>query len=73
MGVATGGVWTGNVRAIRHVITMRTDAAAEEEIYYVFSNVLAMMAEKEPYLFGDFSQITEGPQAGSWVPKYRKV
>ncbi len=73
MGVATGGVWTGNIRAIRHVITMRADAAAEEEIYYVFSTILAMMAEKEPFLFGDFSQITEGPSAGSWVPKYRKV
>jgi thymidylate synthase (FAD) len=73
MGVATGGVWTGNIRAIRHVITMRADVAAEEEIYYVFSTILAIMAEKEPNLFGDFTQITEGPGAGSWVPKYRKV
>lgn len=69
MGVATGGVWTGNIRAIRHVITMRADAAAEEEIYYVFSNVLAMMAKDEPHLFGDFTQL----ENGSWVPKYRKV
>lgn len=79
MGVATGGVWTGNLRAIRHVITMRADAAAEEEIYYVFSNILAMMMKKEPYFFSDFTQITEenyekgGPGIGAWVPKYRKV
>lgn len=69
MGVATGGVWTGNVRALRHVITMRADAAAEEEIYYVFSTILKMMAEKEPMLFGDFTQ----KENGSWVPTYRKV
>lgn len=69
MGVATGGVWTGNLRALRHVITMRTDAAAEEEIYYVFSNVLKMMAEKDPLFFGDFTKL----ENGSWVPKYRKV
>lgn len=69
MGVATGGVWSGNIRAIRHVITMRADAAAEEEIYFVFSNVLSMMAEKEPHLFGDFEKLPNG----SWVPKYRKV
>lgn len=69
MGVATGGVWSGNIRAIRHVITMRADAAAEEEIYYVFSNILKMMSEKEPMLFGDFSKREDG----SWVPKYRKV
>ncbi len=69
MGVATGGIWSGNIRAIRHVVTMRADAAAEEEIYFVFSNVLAMMAEKEPHLFGDFEKLPNG----SWVPKYRKV
>ncbi|KND48484.1 MAG: thymidylate synthase, flavin-dependent [Parcubacteria bacterium C7867-005] len=69
MGVATGGIWTGNIRAIRHVITMRADSAAEEEIFYVFSNILKMMAEKEPMLFGDFKQ----NESGSWVPEYRKV
>lgn len=69
MGVATGGIWTGNIRAIRHVITMRADAAAEEEIYFVFSTILAMMAQNEPTLFGDFEKLDNG----SWVPKYRKV
>ena len=69
MGVATGGVWTGNIRALRHVITMRAAEAAEEEIFHVFSRIARMMVEKEPLLFGDFSP----NEQGFWSPKYRKV
>lgn len=69
MGVATGGVWTGNVRALRHVLAMRASAVAEEEICHVFSRVAAMMAESEPLLFGDFKQDARG----FWSPKYAKV
>ena len=69
LGVATGGVWSGNIRALRHVITMRASAAAEEEILHVFSRVAAKMAEKEPMLFGDFKETPEG----YWVPEYVKV
>lgn len=67
-GVATGGVWTGNVRALRHVIALRAAAAAEEEILHVFSRVAKMMRDAEPLLFGDFEQ-----RDGYWVPKYPKV
>lgn len=69
MGVATGGVWTGNVRALRHVITMRAAPEAEEEILHVFTRVAKMMRDAEPMLFGDFEQI----DGKYWVPKYRKV
>lgn len=69
MGAATGGVWTGNVRALRHVFTMRCAAAAEEEICHVFTRICADMATKEPMLFGDFQQ----NDAGFWTPKYVKV
>lgn len=69
MGCATGGVWSGNVRALRHVITMRCEPAAEEEILHVFSRVARLMSEKEPMLFGDFYQ----DENGFWRPKYRKV
>lgn len=69
MGCATGGVWSGNVRALRHVITMRCEPAAEEEILHVFSRVALRMKEKEPLLFGDFYQ----DDKGFWRPKYRKV
>lgn len=69
MGCATGGVWTGNMRALRHVITMRCEPAAEEEILHVFSSIAKMMVEDEPMLFGDFTQ----DEAGYWRPKYRKI
>ena len=69
LGVATGGVWTGNIRALRHVISMRATEAAEEEIFYVFGQIGKMMIEKEPLLFGDFSQ----NDMGAFTPKYWKV
>jgi thymidylate synthase (FAD) len=70
MGVATGGVWTGNIRALRHVITMRAHEAAEEEIFHVFCEKIApLMFQSEPMLFGDF----KADAAGSLVPGYRKV
>jgi thymidylate synthase (FAD) len=68
MGVATGGVWTGNVRALRHVLAMRASPAAEEEILHVFSRIAEMMVESQPLLFGDFSKVN-----GYWSPKYPKV
>lgn len=69
MGVATGGVWTLNMRALRHVIALRASEAAEEEILYVFSRIAKFMVENELQLFGDFQETPEG----YWVPKYAKV
>lgn len=69
MGVATGGVWTLNMRALRHVMAMRASEAAEEEIFHVFSRIAKIMVDTEPMLFGDF---VESPE-GYWVPKYKKV
>lgn len=69
MGVATGGVWTGNIRALRHVITMRASEGAEEEIAYVFSRIARMMLEGEGMLFGDFQEDDQG----NWHPRYIKV
>lgn len=69
MGIATGGIWTGNIRAIRHVLTMRTTEAAEEEICFVFSNIMKRIKDLEPTLFGDFEQ----DEHGFFSPKYKKV
>jgi len=69
MGCATGGVWTGNIRALRHVLTMRCEPVAEEEILHVFSRVAMKIKEQEPMLFGDFYQ----DENGFWRPKYKKV
>lgn len=69
MGVATGGVWSGNVRALRFVFAQRAAPDAEEEIARVFSLIVADMAQREPALFGDFHQ----NEHGFWVPKYHKI
>ena len=67
-GVATGLVWTANIRALRHTIEMRTDAGAEEEIRLVFGKIGEIMRVEAPALFGDY-QVTDG----AWVPGWRKV
>lgn len=68
MGIATGGVWSLNLRALRHVIALRTDAGAEEEIVHVFKKVGKIMIARVPELFGDFKEVN-----GSLVPEYWKV
>ena len=67
-GVATGLVWTANIRALRHTIEMRTDPGAEEEIRLVFGKIGEIMRAEAPALFGDY-QVTDG----AWVPGWRKV
>ena len=69
MGVATGGVWTGNLRALRHVLALRIDASAEEEIAYVFTLILKKMLEQEPNFFADFHQTEDG----FWKPEHWKI
>lgn len=68
MGVATGGVWTLNLRALRHVIALRTDPSAEEEIAHVFRKIGKIMIEQVSELFGDFKDVN-----GALVPDYWKV
>jgi thymidylate synthase (FAD) len=69
MGVATEEVWTANVRTLRHVIELRTDPSAEEEIRIVFGKVAEIMKEECPQLFDDFVLCTDG----AWRPTWRKV
>ena len=65
----TGGVWTFNLRALRHIITLRANEHAEEEICYVFGQIAKYICEKEPRIFGDFEQL----KGGFWKPIYVKV
>lgn len=69
MGVATGGVWTLNIRALRHIMALRASDAAEEEILHVWSRAGAEMLKQEPVLMADFTQTAEG----FLVPKYDKI
>ncbi len=68
MGIATGGIWSLNMRALRHVIALRTDAGAEEEIVHVFKKIGRIMMAEVPELFGDFKEVN-----GCLVPDYWKV
>lgn len=69
IGIATGGVWSFNLRALRHVLTMRCAEDAEEEICYVCTMILADILKREPLFFSDFYQDANG----FWRPKYVKV
>ena len=53
-------VFTGNVRALRHIIEMRADAHAESEIRNLAVRVFLCLVTADPILFGDYS-ITELP------------
>ncbi|GAA1302257.1 flavin-dependent thymidylate synthase [Planotetraspora silvatica] len=67
-GLATGLVWTANVRTLRHTIESRTAVGAEEEIRLVFQRIGELMKQEAPALFGDY--VVED---GAWVPGWRKV
>lgn len=69
MGVATGGVWSGNIRALRHVISMRTAEGAEEEIFHVFGRIAKDIVTREPMIFQDFEEQSNGV----WLAKNWKV
>jgi thymidylate synthase (FAD) len=69
IGLSTDIVWTANVRTLRHVIEMRTDAGAEEELRLVFDTIAQIMLAEAPGLFQDFARQPDG----SWVPEHRKV
>lgn len=69
MGIATGGVWSGNVRALRHICELRGTVYAEEEILVVSQLILKTMMTECPNLFGDFKV----DDKGFWTPEYSKV
>lgn len=68
MGVATGGVWSLNVRALRHICAIRTDESAEEEAVHIISKVGRYMIGALPELFGDFRE-----EGLALIPLYPKV
>lgn len=68
-GVATGMVCTINVRALRHIIFMRTALGAEEEIRLVMDQVANLALEATPNLMQDYSPNEDL----EWVPKFMKV
>jgi thymidylate synthase (FAD) len=47
-------VFTGNVRALRHIIEMRADAHAESEIRNLALRLFLCLHRSDPILFGDY-------------------
>lgn len=56
LGLGTEIGWTANVRALRHVISMRSAKGAEEEIRIFADQVAKIMQNKCPLLFGDYHE-----------------
>jgi thymidylate synthase (FAD) len=72
IGLATTIGWSANPRTIRWVLEMRTHPTAEEEIRLVFGKVGALMQERYPTLFEDFS--VEMANGLPWYkPRYEKI
>ena len=71
-GVATSIGWSCNFRTLRHVIEMRTEPSAEEEIRLIFGKVFEVVRNRFPNLFGDYEvEMVEGLP---WVKSpHRKV
>lgn len=68
-GVATGMLCTVNVRAMRHIVYMRTALGAEEEIRLVMDDVANLALEATPNLMQDYHP----NENQEWVPEFLKV
>ena len=55
IGLSTNIGWSCNMRTLRHVIEMRTDPSAEEEIRLVFSQVADLAIKRWSNLFSDYT------------------
>jgi thymidylate synthase (FAD) len=60
IGLATFIIATGNHRAWRHQIAVRTAAGAEEEIREVFAQVAGIMKEEFPNIYQDMQEQGDG-------------
>jgi thymidylate synthase (FAD) len=66
-------VFTGNVRALRHIVEMRADAHAESEIRNLAVRIFLCLVTADPILFGDY-RIGELPDGTFTVTtEYRKA
>lgn len=68
-GLATAIGGTFNMRALRHVLTMRSEGQAEVEIRYVADQLGKICKERWPLLFQDFERLDDG----TWRPGNVKV
>lgn len=65
LGMSTEEGWSANIRAIRHVISMRSAAGAEEEIRVFADQLFKLMGGACPALFGDYREDRFGVADGA--------
>jgi thymidylate synthase (FAD) len=68
-GQSNDMMWTANVRALRHIIEVRTAPGAEEEVRLLFGQIARVMKTECPALFGDFFLDDDG----TYTPEWSKV
>lgn len=62
IGLATGILFTMNLRAARHIIQMRTSRFAEDEIRLVFNEIAFILMHQYPNIFEDFTYTMQDGQ-----------
>ncbi|MCF8036715.1 MAG: FAD-dependent thymidylate synthase [Desulfobacteraceae bacterium] len=70
IGIGTTIMVTGNLRAWRHIIAMRTSEHAEEEIRLVGAQIAEICKKEFPNVFQDMKP---DEQTGAWVSDHSKV
>ena len=70
IGLGTSIMVTGNLRAWRHIIGMRTSPAAEEEIRIVAGQIADLCKREYPNIFQDMEF---DPASGTWQFDHAKV
>lgn len=66
-------VFTGNVRALRHIIEMRADAHAESEIRALALRLFLCLHRSDPILFGDYELSTLPDGTYNVATQHRKA
>jgi thymidylate synthase (FAD) len=75
LGMATEEGWSANIRALRHIIEMRTAFGAEEEIRIIVNQIAFAMQRECPLLFGDYilDEHDDDTIPPAWTTPFRKV
>ena len=74
IGMATGIIITSNHRNLRHLIDMRTNMGAEEEMRIVFANIASYLEIRYPAIYQDMTaQIPEDGIALIYTFEHEKI
>jgi thymidylate synthase (FAD) len=69
IGLATTIGVSMNIRALRHIVSMRTHESAEAELRLVIDQLMQIASQRWPNFFSDFSRAEDG----AWTTPHPKV